>query len=110
MRYIKNRIFENAGEAYRRYLKKRGIKKIIQHDTTKFRHPELKDLANFDRINYIWKTGDRYYKLADKYYGSAEDWWIIAWFNKKPTENHIKVGDVVLVPRSLTEIVNIIGL
>ena len=81
MRYIKNKILENDKEAYRRYLKKRGIKKIIHHSTTKLKHPDLKDMENFDTINYIWKTGDRFFKLADKYYGDPELHWIIVTVN-----------------------------
>ena len=72
------------------------INELPHFETVELKYPTLKQLT--------------YYKLADKYYGSAEYWWIIAWFNKKPTENHIKVGDVVLVPTPLMEIVNIIGL
>ena len=37
MRYIKNKILENDKESYRRYLKKRGMKKIIHHGTTKLK-------------------------------------------------------------------------
>ena len=53
--------------------------------------------------------GDRYYKLADGYYGDSRYWWIIAWFNKKPTESHIKVGDIIRVPTSLGDILSAMG-
>ena len=106
---MKNKIFENGGEAYRRYLKKRGIKKIIQHNTTKLRHPELKDLENFDRINYIWKTGDRFYKLADQYYSDATMWWVIALYNQMPTDCHVSAGDIVYVPHPLESVLYYLG-
>jgi len=109
MRYVKNKIFHNSEESYRRYLKKRGIKKIIQHATTKFRHPELKDLANFDRINYIWKTGDRYFKLADKYYGDSTKWWVIALYNQKPTDCHVSAGEVIYVPHPIESVLYYLG-
>ena len=97
-------ILENDKEAYRRYLKKRGIKKIIHHSTTKLKHPDLKDMENFDTINYIWKTGDRFFKLADKYYGDPKYRWVIAWYNKKPTESHLKIGDVIKIPLPLYKV------
>ena len=109
MRYLRNKIFENSGEAYRRYLKKRGIKKVIQYNTSTFRHPELKDLENFDRINYIWKTGDRYYKLADKYYDDSTKWWVIALYNQKPTDCHLAAGDIVYVPHPLESVLYYLG-
>ena len=109
MRYIKNKIFENVNEAYRRFLKKRGIKKIIQHNTTKFRHPELKDLENFDTVSYIWKTGDRYSKLADEYYGDPTKWWVIALYNQKPTDCHMTSGDIVYIPYPLESVLYYLG-
>ena len=53
--------------------------------------------------------GDRYYKLAASFYGDARYWWIIAWFNKKPTESHIKVGDIIRIPTSLGDILAAMG-
>tara|TARA_R110002012_G_scaffold316430_1_gene531360 strand:- start:3916 stop:4218 length:303 start_codon:yes stop_codon:yes gene_type:complete len=52
-------------------------------------------------VNHIWKTGDRYYKLAERYYGRPQYWWAIALYNNKPTEGHIKLGDTVRVPLPL---------
>jgi hypothetical protein len=50
---------------------------------------------------HIWKTGDRYYKLAAAYYGRPQLWWVIALYNQKPTEGHLKRGDVIKIPTSL---------
>jgi nucleoid-associated protein YgaU len=52
-------------------------------------------------ISHIWKTGDRYYKLAERYYGRPRYWWAIALYNNKPTEGHIKLGDAIRVPLPL---------
>jgi nucleoid-associated protein YgaU len=52
-------------------------------------------------VNHIWKTGDRYYKLAERYYGRPQYWWAIALYNNKPTEGHIKLGDTIRVPLPL---------
>ena len=109
MRYMRNEIFENDSETYRRYLKKRGIKKVIQYNTSKFRHPDIKDLENFDRINYIWKVGDRYYKLANEYYGDSTKWWVIALYNQKPTDCHLSAGDIVYVPHPLETVLYYLG-
>ena len=40
----------------------------------------------------MWKLGDRFYKLADQYYGDPTLWWIIAWYNRMPTESHAEGG------------------
>jgi hypothetical protein len=31
-------------------------------------------------------------------------WWLIGWYNQKPTEAHFKIGDTVLIPLPLEEI------
>ena len=38
-------------------------------------------------------------------YGDSRLWWVLAWFNQKPTEAHFKVGDVYYVPDSPAEII-----
>jgi|TARA_R110002110_G_scaffold193331_1_gene401910 hypothetical protein len=120
-RYMGTDVIYNDDTGYQQEFKHRfgretlneiqKINELPHFETIELKYPTLKQLTLMSPpANHIWGIGDRYYKLADKYYGSAEYWWIIAWFNKKPTENHIKVGDVVLVPTPLMEIINIIGL
>jgi len=52
-------------------------------------------------VKHVWRTGDRYYKLADHYYGRPQYWWIIALYNNKPTEGHVRLGDMIRVPLPL---------
>lgn len=56
------------------------------------------DLTHIERI---YTMGDRLYKFAYEYYGDVDYWWIIAWYNNKPTDAHFKIGDVVYIPREL---------
>ena len=96
--------------AYKRYLKKtRGLEQVNQYSTPKFRHPDANDIANFSVINHVWKTGDRYFKLAHEYYGDPEMWWVIALYNQKPTEFHAKLGDVLYIPTPLETVLFHIG-
>lgn len=59
---------------------------------------------------HIWKYGDRFYNLANKYYGNPELWWIIAWYNGYPTEAHIRKGDVLDIPIDLEQVSTALGL
>ena len=52
-------------------------------------------------VKHVWRTGDRYYKLADHYYGRPQYWWVIALYNNKPTEGHVRLGDMIRVPLPL---------
>jgi nucleoid-associated protein YgaU len=97
-----NRIIRtNSTEIHKETLKNRGLKKVQQYTT-----PTGKDLTpqqrrKLKRIKHIWSPGDRLYKLAFEHYGDSELWWLIAWYNKKPTESHFKLGQVVLIPLPL---------
>ena len=105
MRYKNQEIFVNISEAYKRYLTKtRGVESIKQYDTPVFRHPTVEEIKTFNVVTHVWKTGDRYFKLADQYYQRPELWWIIAHYNKKPSESSVNLGDVILIPTPIDAI------
>ena len=54
-------------------------------------------------VPHIWKTGDRFYKLAETYYGRPHLWWVIALYNNAPTEGHVKLGDVLIIPTPIEQ-------
>ena len=58
-------------------------------------------VKQFITEKYVWKTGDRYYTIANKFYGDSRLWWAIAWFNQKPTEGHINQGDLLYIPKPI---------
>lgn len=62
--------------------------------------------ASLVKTQHIWKTGDKFYKLASKYYGNPNYWWIIAWYNHAPTEAHVRPGRVLLVPLPLEKVIS----
>jgi hypothetical protein len=101
MRYSKQNIFANEEASYKRLLEERGLKLINHYDTPKFKYPEQSDMSRFSTIQHIWKVGDRYYKLAYEYYSDPKMWWVIAFFNQKPTESHVNLGDTVYIPTPL---------
>ncbi len=109
MRYLNQSIFKNAHAAYKRYLKKRGITQVHQFTTPTFKYPTQIEAQNFDTITHIWGAGDRYFKLANRYYNDPELWWVIAFFNQKPTEFDIKAGDIIFIPTPLETVLFYIG-
>jgi nucleoid-associated protein YgaU len=88
-------------------MEERGVKRIRHYDTPKFSYPDPLVVANsLTRIRHVWKSEDMYWKLAAKHYGDAQLWWVIAWFNKKPTESHVTLGDVVYIPMPLDTVLS----
>jgi len=110
MRYKNQSIFINDQEAYKTYLKKtRGMKNIRQFSTPKMFYPTSLQARDFETIKRIWGAGDHYFKMAEEYYGDPEMWWVIAFFNQKPTEFHVSPGDVIYIPVPLEAILYSIG-
>lgn len=110
MRYKNQRVFLNDREAYRRFLKKtRGMGQVKQFNTPTFKHPSVDDMSKFNSIAHVWTTGDRFFKLADEYYNDPEMWWVIAFYNQKPTEFHLNLGDVIYIPVPLETVLFYIG-
>jgi len=79
-------------------VKKRGNKNIIHYVGPTF-DKITEDLYDSNQLEFhVWKIGTRFYKLASEHYGDPRLWWVIAYFNKKPTDSHVSLGEVVYVP------------
>lgn len=64
--------------------------------------PTEEELRNdLTHIQRVYTMGDKLYKFAYEYYGNTDYWWIIAWYNNKPTDAHFNIGDIVYIPREL---------
>jgi len=105
-RYDNRFILANKSEEYAKILEQRGVKVIRQYSTGIMRYPTVQDISTLHRIQHIWAVGDRYYKLAAQYYGDPTYWWVIAQYNKKPTESLLTLGDILYIPLPLPKILN----
>ncbi len=103
-RYDGKREMENREDVYEELLEERGVPFIRQFGTANLSHPTPEERKNLQRIGHVWRVGDRFYKLAHQYYGDSKYWWVIAWYNKKPTESHLKIGDVIKIPLPLYKV------
>ena len=101
------RIFINNHELYEQKLKKKNLKFIRQFTTPILRHPTNAQRSRIEQVAHVWSVGDRFYKLASIHYGDPTLWWVIAHFNQRPTEAHVKIGDTIVVPIPLSEALKI---
>ena len=110
-RYQNTKTLINASEYYAFLRKKRHAKKrIIQYATPKLHNPGPRERASIASNAYIWKYGDRFYKMAAEMYGDPSLWWIIAWYNGTPTEADIRPGDQIYIPIDASDALEILGL
>ena len=63
-------------------------------------------MQSLQTTTHMWRRGDKFYKLAFDHYGDSRLWYIIAWFNKKPTEAHVKDGTILFIPKPLESILS----
>ena len=98
----------NSDEQYKSLLDKRGIKKVEQYRTLSKEVFEQEVYDSIETINYVWKYGDMYWKLSSRIYGDPQYWWVIASFNKRPTESHNKIGDTLKIPINLADALQVV--
>tara|TARA_R110000796_G_scaffold23142_3_gene66643 strand:+ start:6920 stop:7258 length:339 start_codon:yes stop_codon:yes gene_type:complete len=103
-RYDGRTILENSNDLYRNVFRNRGVKQIEHYSTPTIAYPTPEQMSEINVLDHIWSRGDHYYKLADYYYGDSKYWWVVALFNKKPTEDQLTFGDIVMVPTPLETI------
>lgn len=103
-------IIKHNDKIYDSILDKRGLLSITQYVTRELEYPTPKQMRDLTTIDHIWKVGDKYWKLAQTHYGDPEMWWIIAWFNQKPTEVQCKNGDLIMIPFPLERLYRYFGL
>lgn len=106
MRYSNRIRVLNDSERDRQSLNDRGVRQIYQYPTPKLAHPTPTQIATLNSVEHIWTTGDRFFKLANEYYSSSQMWWVIAWFNQKPTEAHMSAGDSIQIPLPLERVLS----
>lgn len=103
-RYTKNKVVINDDEQYKDVFNNRGVNSITHFGFEKLKRLKVSDIANIDIVNHTWQSHDRFFKLADTYYGDSTYWWVIAYFNNTPLETDLDPGDSVLVPIPLAYI------
>ena len=109
-RYKGLKRFKNRDEYYSYLRSKRDIKVANHYATPLLKNPTVEERTSIISDTHIWSLGDRYYKLAHKYYGDASFWWVIAWYNAVPIEADLSFGDIIEIPVNLASALDVLGL
>lgn len=107
-RYNKRNKAVNDKEQYDKLFEKRGVRKITQFRSPKAKFTTDEELARIPCHQVIWRTGMSFEKLAEQYYGDFRQWWVIAGFNRKPTEQHVQFGDTIRIPRDIADALRVV--
>ena len=110
-RYNRYKILNNNSKYYRFLRKERNdVENIRHYETPILYHPSTLDRATLNTTTHIWSVGDRYYTLADQYYGDPTLWWIIAWYNGRPAEVDCFPGDLLSIPLEAEAVLGLLGI
>ena len=105
-RYRNRRVVKNNRNLYNDFFAERNINHISQYDTPKIPYLDVDVRTKCSSVTHLWRLGDRYYKLADRYYDDPTYWWVIAWYNQRPLETDINIGGVVHIPLPLDDVLS----
>ena len=99
-------LFVNDGGPYQSWLQASNFQSVQHHGIILYGDARNQQfLDSIETIRHVYSTGDRLSKLAHKHYGDARYWWLIAWFNGKPTDFHCKIGDYIYIPFPLRDVI-----
>lgn len=107
-RYSKSTLFINNNELYKSFIQERNIKQFNQYGSMTYNYPSEDELSELTFDNYIWKSGDKYWKLSQKYYNDPTFWWVIGFINKKPIDSDVNVGDLIYIPTDINRVLTLI--
>lgn len=107
-RYSNRQKLINNSEAYSKKFEEKNVKYIVQFATPRFKYFTRNELKQVSYINHTWSVGDRLYKLAEKYLGDQNAWWVILRFNLLKNEVDIKRGDVIKIPTKVEQILKLL--
>jgi nucleoid-associated protein YgaU len=107
-RYLKRQRALNKNVMYDKLLEKRGVKQVVQYRSPTASFVTDEELEEIEAYDYYWKFGDTFQKLASDFYGDPKVWYVIAGFNRKPTESHVSLGERIRIPVSLADALQVV--
>ena len=105
-RYTNTTFFRNLISMYEDMFEDRGVRFIKQYRSTTYKHLTESQKETISEKTYYWQVGDRLEKISSREYNDPQYWWIIARYNKKPTDAHFQRGDEIKIPTPLSLILS----
>jgi hypothetical protein len=110
-RFKEREIIRNNDDDYKIIFQSRiPYNGLRQYSYEELKYPTDAELAVIQKTQKVWGYGSRLYKLSNEFYGDPSYWWVIAWFNKIPSEFSLRAGDTIFVPTPLSYVLTTFGL
>ena len=85
-----------SNDLYFSIMEKKGLKFLKIKRTKTFE--KVQGLELEIQTEHVWTKTDTLISLSRKFYGSNDYWWVLGMVNKKPTDAHYSIGDILYVP------------
>ena len=108
-RYKRYQVIKNDLEYYSKQLDERNVKLIRQYRPKPFGALSDRVLNTLSVQQDVWNINTKLYKLSEQYYGATDFWWVIGYFNNKPTDADWQPGDEILIPQPLSRVLKAVG-
>tara|TARA_B100000287_G_C20093023_1_gene567218 strand:+ start:118 stop:447 length:330 start_codon:yes stop_codon:yes gene_type:complete len=89
-------------DIYSEVFERKGVKYLRIRRTKDF--SSLRGVEVEIAGEHVWTNTDSLFRLANEFLGSYDNWWVLALINKKPTDAHFTVGDIVFIPSDVSRI------
>ena len=110
-RYTDRDEFDNDFAFFRSQMDRNQRSFVRQYVTPTFDYPSDEMLLNIGKYtSHLWRVGDSFEKLASEHYGVPTLWWLIAFYNQKPTEHSIAIGERLVIPLDVNLARSVIGI
>jgi hypothetical protein len=103
-RYERLKELKNSADLYQKTFVDRNVKFVNQYETQTFNYPTGLQLRQLQFVEHAWAQHDKFWRLSEKYYGDPNYWWVISFYNQKPTDHEVSIGEIILIPTPLEKI------
>ena len=96
-------------DRYEYLFKNRDVKIIYKTAMVEMNAMTDAERSAVDTRVYTWRSSDMYWKVAKRFYGDPRLRFVIAYYNKAPTEFHLTPGQNILIPATPRFILDKLG-
>jgi nucleoid-associated protein YgaU len=89
---------------YRKYFASNSQQYVQHHGRPDYSKIDDSFLEQLRTREYIWTNGDTFRKITERTYGKPDQWFLVALVNRKSSDTEVSIGDVILLPISLDEV------
>ena len=98
----REKVLNNNTDMFAKQFEERNVNSVVQYKMDPLRSLTEAEERTISTVSYTWNSGDRMWRLANRFYGDFKMWWVITQYNRIGSEMEIKPGQSILIPFPLS--------